>query len=432
LRKKTIAKNRSAGICPRFILSASELALNLDLMARQKFFTSGFFNSRMAHLSLAVCAFVLICIVGRIECAAQSDEKKTVEQIAPNSEKKGEDPSRKKNEDAPAPQTPPATPTLTLAPETEVEKIDTDLAILLMTAMNKNKQFVTTLQPDDLRVLEDDVPQQITVFERETARPLVLAIVLDQSGSQEESLPKQKEAVNLFLNTIFRPDKDQAMVISFAGTTLLRQPLTSDIAKIRQAVERVEVAALPKESPAVGANASDVTDDNYLTLAQRLRGTALYDSVFIVSRLLAQQTSATSRRAIILLTDGEDTTSRLVISDAIKAASYANTAIYAIGIGNRHSFIYKDALDRLSEETGGRAFYPKHENDLTVAFNQIEQELRSQYVIGYAPTNRARDGKFRQVRIEITNRALAKEKLKLQYRKGYFAKRSDKAPTQMP
>jgi VWFA-related protein len=130
------------------------------------------------------------------------------------------------------------------------------------------------------------------------------------------------------------------------------------------------------------------------------------------------------RRAIILLTDGQDTSSRLSRETAINEAIEAETVVYAIGIGDKkYDGINKKVLDEVTEKTGGRAFYPKKSTDLTSAFQEIEQELRSQYLIAYTSTNKQHDGKFRSMKIEITNPTLAKEKLNLRYRPGYFAKK---------
>lgn len=378
---------------------------------------------RKANYKAGVCLIItaiLFAIVGFSFCCAQSKTE-------PQTSAQEEPPPPRRT---PTPSTSSPRILTELAPDADTEKVESDLVTILLTAVNRNKQFVTTLKQDDLRVLEDGEPQQITVFERETERPLSLVILLDASGSQERSLPKQKEAVSLFLNEFFRPEKDQALVASFAGTTKLLQPLTNNVALLREGVEKVSVAPMPQSAAAKGKKTSEEEADASVAEMQRLRGTALYDSVFIATRLLALKTPPTSRRAIILLTDGDDSTSHITLEDSINAASYANTAVYSIGIGDTHNYyIEKDVLRKLSEDTGGRAFFPKREDDLRASFTQLEQELRSQYVIAYAPTNRARDGQFRQITIEIADKNLSKEKLKLQYRKGYYARKAPPAKT---
>jgi VWFA-related protein len=125
-----------------------------------------------------------------------------------------------------------------------------------------------------------------------------------------------------------------------------------------------------------------------------------------------------------MLTDGENSSSRLTPEDAIQQAIATDTVIFAIGIGDKKYGINKDALRKVSEPTGGRAFFPKKSDDLREAFDEIEQELRSQYLVAYSSTNKARDGSFRNMTIEVTNPELSKQGLKLRYRPGYFAKRA--------
>jgi VWFA-related protein len=141
------------------------------------------------------------------------------------------------------------------------------------------------------------------------------------------------------------------------------------------------------------------------------------------ARRETNQAPTQRRSAIILLTDGQDTTSRLLRSEAINRALEAETVIYAIGIGDKkYGGVDQSALNNVATATGGRAFFPKRDTDLTDAFAEIEQELRSQYLIAYSPSNKNRDGSYRKMQIEITNPELQKEQLKFRHRPGYFAK----------
>jgi len=152
--------------------------------------------------------------------------------------------------------------------------------------------------------------------------------------------------------------------------------------------------------------------------------TAIWDSVLLTSRRVLAADREKRRRAIILLTDGRDTTSRVSRSTAVDHAIATETVIYAIGIGDKkYEGVNKGVLREVAERTGGRAFFPKKEDDLRAAFAEIGAELRSQYLIAYSPTNKNRDGAFRTMTIEISNPGLAKQGLKLRYRPGYFAKR---------
>jgi VWFA-related protein len=136
-----------------------------------------------------------------------------------------------------------------------------------------------------------------------------------------------------------------------------------------------------------------------------------------------------TRRAIILLTDGDDTSSRMKIHEAIERAQKSDALIYAIGIGDRYTFnVNEGSLRKIAEQTGGRAYFPRHERDLRDAFEQIQKDLREQYLVAYSPTNKARDGSFRKIEIQVVNPQLKQQSLKLNYRTGYFAKTTNADP----
>ncbi|MDT5061634.1 MAG: hypothetical protein QOH63_2093 [Acidobacteriota bacterium] len=303
----------------------------------------------------------------------------------------------------------------------DVIRIDTDLTNLLFTATNKQNRFITTLQEQDIRVLEDGVPQKLSTFEHETDRLLSIALLVDVSASEERTLPSEKAAARSFVETIIRSRKDEVALIAFTGDAFLEQALTGNVISIYQAFERVDVATplYPGSGRKIGGLASGP--------GMRVPGegsTAIWDAVVVTANEVLAQSPGKKRRAIILLTDGRDTSSRLNRSAAIDQAIKAETVIYAIGIGDSTHFegIDRDALRTIAERTGGRAFFPKKEADLVEAFKQIEQELRSQYLVTYSSTNKKRDGMYRRMTIEIANPELRKEQLKLTYRPGYFAK----------
>lgn len=262
-----------------------------------------------------------------------------------------------------------------------------------------------------MRVSEDGVAQRVTTFERQTERPLSLALVFDISGSQARTLPDQKIAARLFLRSIFRPDRDRAAVVSFSGGALLQQSFTNDLARLEDAVERVGIPQLPLPNavPVVRATGG---------------GTAIYDAVFLTCYKVLTKAQPNTRRAVILLTDGLDNGSRLRPRDAINGAAYANAVVYCLGVGNT---IDEDALSSVAEETAGRAFFPAGEGELRSAFARIEEELRSQYLVAYTPTNKSHDGKRRNVRVEIAEPQLVKDKLKLAYRRYYYVRKSGAA-----
>ena len=150
--------------------------------------------------------------------------------------------------------------------------------------------------------------------------------------------------------------------------------------------------------------------------------TAIWDAVWATSNELLAESAEHTRRAIILLTDGDDTISQVKMHEAIERAQKADALIYAVGIGDRYSFgVNEGALRKITDQTGGRAYFPRNERELREAFAQIQRDLRERYLLAYSPTNKARDGSYRKIQIEIVNPELQKE-LKLTYRQGYFAK----------
>ena len=304
----------------------------------------------------------------------------------------------------------------------DVLRVEADLTNILFTAVDKNKRFITTLRQEDIRVTEDGAPQEIFTFQRETDRPLSLAILIDTSASQERTLPEEKAAASAFVDAVIRPEKDEVAVLSFTGEATLEQGLTGSVARVRRAIERVEFVppsgymgggvVVPGTPPISGTN-------------QTLAGsTAIWDALWITSDEVLSETSDKTRRAIILISDGVDTSSRLKMNEAIDRTVKTDAVIYSIGIGDSYGFdgVEAGSLRKVSERTGGRAFFPKSEADLRAAFAQIQLELRSQYLVAYSPTNKRRDGSFRQVRVEVVNPELRKQNLRLTYRQGYFAK----------
>jgi Ca-activated chloride channel homolog len=307
------------------------------------------------------------------------------------------------------------------AQDIEVLRVETDLTNLLFTATDKNKRYITTLRESDIRVLEDGVPQKLFTFQRETDRPLSIAFLIDVSGSEERTLPEEKAAVRVFVENVIRSSKDQAAIIPFEGYAHLEQPLTRDVLAIYRTLERVEVASPSYlgSAPPIGGVTSGPG-----TIAPPHEGwTAIWDSVYVTCRNVLAREREQRRRAIILLTDGYDSASRVSRGAAIDVAIQTETVIYAIGIGdNKKEGVSKNPLRDIAERTGGRAFFPRKEDDLRIAFAEIEQELRSQYLIAYSSSNKKRDGTFRTMTIELTNPEL--KQLQLRYRSGYFAKRA--------
>ena len=307
--------------------------------------------------------------------------------------------------------------------DVDVIRTETDLTNLLFTVTDKNNRYITTITQTDLRVIEDGVPQTLFTFQREADRPLAIAFLIDVSGSEERTLPDEKAAARTFIENVIRSNKDLVAIIPFEGYAHLEQPLTRDVLSIYRVLERVEVAfpAYLGSAPAM----TGITSGPGTVAPPPEGSTAIWDAIALTSRQVLARSTGLRRRAIILLTDGQDHGSRVSRSSAIDQAVAADTIVYAIGIGDsEYEGVNKGVLKDIAERTGGRAFFPKKQDDLRLAFAEIEQELRSQYLLAYTSTNKKHDGAYRKLTLEIVNPELQKEKLKLRYRPGYFAKRS--------
>src|SRR5712692_7055930 len=308
----------------------------------------------------------------------------------------------------------------------EVIRVESNLTNILFTAADKQKRFVSSLKREDIRVLEDGVPQEIFTFQQNVDLPLSLAILIDTSGSEERTLPEEKAAARSFLETVVRPNKDEAAVVSFTGEVTLEQGLTGNIGRLRRAIDQVEFVP-PSGYIGVGVVVGGTPPIS--GTQQALAGsTAIWDAIWATSNELLSDAAEHTRRAIILLTDGDDTISQVHMQDAINRALKADALIYAIGIGDRYQFgINEGALKKITESTGGRAYFPRNERELRDSFAQIQNDLREQYLVAYSSSNKSRDGLYRHVAIEIVNPETRKENLRLNYRPGYFARSPDSA-----
>jgi VWFA-related protein len=310
----------------------------------------------------------------------------------------------------------------------EVIKVDTELVNVLFSAQDKDRKLLTTLTKDDVQILEDGEVQEILEFGRQVDLPLSLAILIDTSASQERTLPEEKAAAKAFVNSVVRPEKDEVAIISFTGEATLEQGMTNNLQRLSNAIDRVRFVPpsgylgggvvvggnIPGTPPISGGNRN----------AQG--STAIWDAIWVTADEILGPAPEKTRRAIILLSDGVNTFGRKKVDDAIKAAQKSEAVIYSIGIGdNFYSGVDQGTLKKISERTGGRAFFPRDYSDLREAFAQIQLEMRSQYLISYEPTNQQRDGSFREIEIRLVNSDLIRQRVKLAHREGYFAKRGN-------
>ena len=292
-------------------------------------------------------------------------------------------------------------------------KVDVNVVNLFFNVKDKHGMLVPNLDKEQFQVLEDGQPQTIKYFSAESNQPLTLGILIDSSVSQERVLPMEKDVGGTFLQEVLRP-KDLAFVISFDVTVDLLQDFTNDNQYLRSALNRAKIngGGPVGGPPGIGGGPFPTSTTP--------RGTLLYDSIYLAANeKLAHEVG---RKAMIILTDGEDQGSQEKIQDAIEAAQRSDAVVYVILIADRGfygAFGYSGDKDmkKLAEECGGRVISVGNKYDkLKDAFDQIANELRSQYSIGYTPSNNKRDGSFRRVEVKTKSNSY-----KVQARTGYYA-----------
>jgi VWFA-related protein len=292
----------------------------------------------------------------------------------------------------------------------ETLKVNVDVVNLLFNTKDKSGRLVPNLGKDDFKVLEDGKPQTIKYFKQESNLPLTIGILLDTSYSQNRVLPIEKEVGAKFLQQILRKE-DEAFLISFDVNVDLLQDYTNSPSSIRAGMDAAKINAGSGGGGLPGIGQGPVPISNP-------KGTLLYDAVYLAAH--DKLRSEVGRKALVLLTDGEDQGSQLKLQDALEAAQKADTILYVLLISDR-GFLSSGAgegwMKKLSEETGGRVINVGNNQDkLQKGFDQISNELRSQYSIGYTPTNSKHDGTFRKVELKTKENGY-----KIQARKGYYA-----------
>jgi VWFA-related protein len=313
---------------------------------------------------------------------------------------------------APSPDAPPVSTAPAPAPEDEsvaTFKLNVNLVDVFFTVKDKSGNLVPHLTKDDCTISEDKVPQTLKSFTAETHLPVTLGILLDTSASQTRVLPLEQEAGSQFLDRVIK-QKDEAFILSVDVNVDLLQDLTNSTRSLSRALYKAQINA------GVSFGAGPVPTSS------QPRGTLLYDAIYLASN--EKLNSETGRKALILLSDGQDQGSKTKITEAIEAAQKSNAVIYVILIADVQSYWDQgmgyfgvSAMKKMAEETGGRVINVGNNGPkLEAAFQQIEDELRTQYVASYTPSNTKLDGSFRRLGVECRG-----DGMKVQVRKGYFA-----------
>ena len=292
-------------------------------------------------------------------------------------------------------------------------KVNVNVVQLFFNVKDKKGGLIPSLPKDEFEILEDSKPQTIKYFTAESNLPLTLGILIDSSGSQQRVLDMEKEIGGAFLSQILR-EKDMAFVLGFDVNVDLLQDFTNSPRLLKAALNSAKINTGGGSGAGIpGMGGGPVPTSNP-------RGTLLYDAVYLASHdELAQQVG---RKAMILLTDGEDQGSQLKLKDAVEAAQKSDSIVYVLLCADRgfyggFGYSGEGEMKKLTQEPGGRVIDVGNKPEkLKQAFDQIALELRSQYNIGYTPTNSAQDGTFRKVEIHTKNKDY-----KIQARTGYYA-----------
>jgi len=293
----------------------------------------------------------------------------------------------------------------------ETLKVRVNVVQLFYNVKDKKGALIPNQTKDDFELFEDGKPQTIKYFTAESNLPLTLGILIDSSGSQMRVLEMEKEVGGAFLNDILR-EKDEAFVIDFDVNVDLLQDFTNDVRRLKAALNKAKINTGGGGGPLPGLGGGPIPTSNP-------RGTLLYDAVYLAAH--DELAHEVGRKAMILLTDGEDQGSQLKIKDAIEAAQKSDSICYVLLIADRGfyggiGYSGDSEMKKLAGETGGRVIEVGNKMDkLKEAFDQIARELRSQYNIGYTPSNSKLDGTFRKVEIR------SKQGYKIQSRSGYYA-----------
>ncbi len=287
-----------------------------------------------------------------------------------------------------------------------VIKSQVNLVNLFVTVRDKKKHIIPNLKKEDFKIFEDDQEQKVAFFSNDSTLPITLGLLIDTSRSEENRLPAEQEAATQFLKQVLRKG-DEAMVISFGADVDLLSDFTDDRAQLDRAIRSARINA-----PSVSlANAGPLPPESR---TRGLRGTAFYDAVWVAcTEKLATEAG---RKALVIITDADDQGSKVELKEAIEVAERTDAVIHILLVHDPGYGTRPDVARKMADETGGRVIDVGSMKHLREAFEQISEELRDQYTLGYYPTNSAQDGKFRKIKVETMDK-----ELKVLARKGYYA-----------
>jgi len=285
--------------------------------------------------------------------------------------------------------------------------VGVSLVSLYATVRDNKKKIITDLGQNDFRIFEDGVEQKVAFFARESTLPLTLGMLIDTSGSEESKIGAEQQAATQFLQRVLQK-KDEAMLMSFDLDVNLLSDWTNNLAELEHAIRRTVVNT--------GGAGGQIAVGPVPTAAGG--GTLFYDAVYLACH--DKMGDEAGRKALVILTDAQDEGSKMKEDQAIEAAQRADTVIHLLLVADRaFGGGNVGVARRMTDETGGRLIDVHNDKDLLQGFDQISEELRSEYSLGYYPTNSKLDGSYRKLRVETKNKDY-----KVLTRKGYYAQPS--------
>src|SRR5258708_1526486 len=285
-----------------------------------------------------------------------------------------------------------------------VIRTQVNLVNLFVTVRDKSKHIVTDLKQEDFKILEDGQSQQIAFFSKEVTLPITLAMLLDTSGSEQYMLAAIQDAGGRFMDRVLRKG-DEALVMSFDSDVDLLSDFTDDRSQLDRAIRKARINV--PSAGSIGNNPGPVG-------SRQITGTALYDAIYLACN--EKLNTEPGRKAIIIVTDAQDEGTNIPLQRAIEAAQRTDTVIHILLVGDPHFGVNGGVAHKITDETGGRTISVNSEKHLAEAFDQISEELPTQYTLSYSPTNPSPPAKIHKVKPDLSN-----HDLKVLARKGYYA-----------
>ena len=275
-------------------------------------------------------------------------------------------------------------------------RVNVKLVNVFVTVTNQQGAPVAGLQKDNFKLYEDSIPQKIAIFDRQSEMPLSIILAVDASLSTKRDLKLELQSARKFANDILRP-QDRLSLYQFSEIVEELVPFTADLKTIDKGIARVHVRS----------------------------ATALYDAIYLGSDALMKRQN--SRRVMVLITDGGDTVSQVKYAEALREAQIAEAIVYPIIVVPIQSSAGRDlggehALIQIAHDTGGKYYYASNLNQLDEAFREISDELRTQYLLAYYPSQRLAESDFRRIKVDVDAPNAAE--LKARYRTGYYTSKA--------